>query len=335
MPRRPREILECRDYMLAPEFPIVVLSGDVWRISDCRSPTLHFHTHMEIGVCHSDSGILEFRDAQYPFRAGDVTLISPNIPHTTYSSPGTASKWSYLMVDLVQMISPLAAVSGPPPEVLYKDILYNARMIVHQEQDPMLSTLIMEIIREVQGEAFNYRQCVRGLFDALISKFSRHALERVPVNAEKRMPIAPALQYIDTHYMDDFKMDQLAAVCMMSPSYFRKVFTETMELSPLEYLNQVRIMRACALLQVTDLSILDICESVGFGSLSSFNRHFSSMIGQSPTAWRNQVNEDRPVALRRYTGWLAPPKSASASEGSGSIKNSHMAVLGTAGTRRP
>ncbi len=334
MPRKPREILECRDYMLPPEFPIVVLSGDIWKISDIRFPTLHFHTHLEIGMCHSDSGTLEFRDAKYPFKAGDVTLISPGIPHTTYSSPGTASGWSYLMVDLVQMMNPLASVTDLPPEVVYRDILYNSRIIVSQEEDPILSTLVMEVIGEMQQKESNYRQCVRGLFDALISKFSRHALEQVSVSVEKRTPIAPALRYIDTHYMDDFKMDDLAAMCMMSSSYFRRIFTETMGLGPLEYLNQIRIMRACALLQMTDLSILEICESVGFGSLSSFNRHFSSAMGQPPTAWRNLVNADRPVALRRYAGWLAPQKGTPSSE-TKTIKSSHMAALGTVGTHRP
>lgn len=335
MPRKPREILECRDYMLPPDFPIVVLTGDVWKISDVRAPHLHFHTHMEIGLCHSDSGTLEFRDTKYPFKAGDVTLISKGIPHTTYSSPGTASTWSYLMVDMVQMIDPLSSIVALPPEVVYKDILYNSRFIVSQEQDPILSTLVMEIVNEVQQKAPNYKQCVRGLFDALISKFSRHIQAQTTVSAEKGAPIAPALRYIDNHFMDNFKIDDLAAMCMMSSSYFRKIFTETIGSGPLEYLNQTRIMRACALLQMSNLSILEICESVGFGSLSSFNRHFSNITGQTPTSWRSQINADRPVALRRYVGWLAPQEATSELPETKTIKSSRTAALGTAGSRRP
>lgn len=107
-------------------------------------------------------------------------------------------------------------------------------------------------------------------------------------------------------------MDDLAVLCQMSSSYFRRVFTETMGIGPLEYLNQTRIMRACTLLQMTDYSILEVCESVGFGSLSTFNRHFSDVMGQTPTAWRHRVHADRPVALQRYSGWLAPPKMSPA-----------------------
>lgn len=194
------------------------------------------------------------------------------------------------MVDLVQMLSPFASVTDPPPEVVYKDILYNSRIIVSQEQDPLLSMLVMEIVGEMQRKEPNYRQCVRGLLDALSSKLSRYALERISVSVEKKTSIFPALRYIEAHYMDDFKMGDLAAICMMSTSYFRRVFTETMGSGPLEYLNQTRIIHACVLLRMTDLSILDICELVGFGSLSSFYRHFSSTMGQAPTAWRSLVS---------------------------------------------
>lgn len=308
MPRRPREIMECRDYALPPEFPIIALTGEVWRIADIRSPVLHFHNSLEIGVCHSDSGTLEFQDTSFPFRAGDVTIISRGVPHTTYSSPGTASRWSYLFVDPIQMLDPLATVMDIPTEVQYKYILYNSRLILSREQEPSLYGLASEIVQEMQDKKANYKHCVRGLFEALLGKLSRHTDEAVSLHTDKMFPIAPALRYIDMHYRDSFKIDDLAELCKMSSSYFRRVFTEAMGLGPLEYVNQLRVMRACTLLQMTDYSILEVCEEVGFGSLSSFNRHFSAVMGQPPTSWRHHINADRPLALRRYTGWMEPPK---------------------------
>ena len=308
MSRRPRTVIECRDYALPPEFPLIVLTGDMWRISDIRSPVLHFHNNAEIGVCHSDSGILEFQDASYPFKAGDVTFIAGGVPHTTYSSPDTASKWSYLMVDAIRIIDPLAAVMEIPSAELYKDLRYNSRLVISQEEDPVLSILAMEIVREMQEQRTNYRHCVRGLLDALFDKLSRYTPESSTTQSDRLFPIAPALRYIENHYMESFRIDELAAQCKMSASYFRRVFTETMGLGPLEYLNQTRIMRACTMLQNTDFSILEICERVGFCSLSSFNRHFSAIMGQPPTGWRHHVNADRPLNLQRYTGWMVPPK---------------------------
>ena len=130
--------MECRDYLLPPEFPVVVLTGEEWRLSDQRSPVLHFHNHMEIGICHTDSGVMGFRDGDRPFRAGDVTLIAAGTPHTTCSAPGTASKWSYIMVDPIQLIDPATSTIEPPVAQMYAKVLYNFQAIVPAEQEPLL-----------------------------------------------------------------------------------------------------------------------------------------------------------------------------------------------------
>ncbi len=308
MARPPREIMECRDYMLPPEFPVMVLTGEEWRISDQRSPVLHFHNHMEIGICHSDRGVMGFREGDRPFKAGDVTLIAAGTPHTTCSAPGTASKWSYIMFDPIQLIDPATSSVELPVVELYTKVLYNFRAIVSRDQDPLLGMLADEAVREMVEKRPNYRRCVRSLLDIILNKLSRRAEDRLPEKSEKPFHISPALRYVYQHYMEDLRMDDLAAACKMSTSYFRRVFTETMGLGPLEYLNRTRITRACTLLQMTDSSVLEICEAVGFRSLSSFNRQFSAIMGQPPTAWRSKIHADMPVMLRRYTGWVTPPK---------------------------
>ena len=307
MSRHPHTVIECRDYELPPEFPVIALTGNEWRISDIRAPVLHFHNSLEIGICHSDSGILEFQDAKYNFKAGDVTLIASGTPHTTYSAPGTASRWSYLFIDLVRLVDP--SVKDIFSSEMYKGFLYNSKLIVSEDQDPILAALVRESISEMQRQDANYRYCVAALLDALLSKLSRYIPESDAALPGQPFPIAPALRHIDSHFMESFRIDDLAALCKMSASYFRRLFTETMGTGPLEYLNRTRIMRACTLLQMTDNSILEICEAVGFLSLSSFNRHFSAIMGQPPTVWRHKINANGPYTVRRFSGYLSPPKA--------------------------
>lgn len=76
MSRPPRTVIEYRNYELPADFPIQMLSGENWRISDVPSGVLHFHNCLEIGLCESDGGFLGFRGEQRAFRAGDVTIIS-------------------------------------------------------------------------------------------------------------------------------------------------------------------------------------------------------------------------------------------------------------------
>ena len=83
MPRRKRPYIEFRDYNLSSRFPVLLLSGEEWRISDVASPRLHIHNCLEIGLCESDSGTMIFEDTKRPFGAGDLTVISCDVPHTT------------------------------------------------------------------------------------------------------------------------------------------------------------------------------------------------------------------------------------------------------------
>ena len=54
MSRPPPTVIEYRNYELPADFPIQMLSGENWRISDVPSGVLHFHNCLEIGLCESD-----------------------------------------------------------------------------------------------------------------------------------------------------------------------------------------------------------------------------------------------------------------------------------------
>lgn len=112
--KKGKEIIEYRNYYLPSHFPLVFLSGPKWKISDIPSERLHFHNCLEIGICHSGSGTLRFCNGQeIHFFAGDITCIPRNTPHTTFSDPGTNSRWSYLFFDLRQLFIDLLQPNSP------------------------------------------------------------------------------------------------------------------------------------------------------------------------------------------------------------------------------
>ena len=90
MPRVKNTIIEYRDYHLPTYFPIVLLTGEIWRISDVRSNRLHFHNCLEIGLCEEFGGVMEFGDEARRFKFGDVTLVGSDVVHWN-SSDGQAN----------------------------------------------------------------------------------------------------------------------------------------------------------------------------------------------------------------------------------------------------
>ena len=301
--------IEYRTYELPSDFPIKLIHGEDWRISDIPSGVLHFHNCVEIGICESDGGWLDFLDGKRPFRKGDITFISGDIPHTTWSHPGTASKWSYLFLDAEELLKPFFPLSMLPNAELFRELLYGNSYILPGAEYPRIASSACAMVRELIEEKLNYEIAVRSLFLTLATELMRLKAEDPYKNSNRTTPIAPALAYINQNYMKSFPIDRLAECCRMSSSHFRKVFKRLMGMSPLEHLHHIRILKACSLLRMTESSILDISISVGFTSLSSFNRQFKSQMGVTPSQWRRHGLRNRKTSVLKYSGWLTPPKN--------------------------
>lgn len=308
-------VIEYRNYDLPDFFPIVILDGEIWRISDHPSGVLHFHNCIEIGLCRSDSGTLELKKATYPFTAGDVTLIGSDVCHTTYSTLGTASKWSYIFVDFEQLLSPYFPISLFVDRKKYTDLVHMAFTILHSPDNARIRSYIEDIIEAYNTKPSNYQFLIRGLaLSLLICLLNMESANSTPLTLnesnrkESTLVISPALDYIRSNYMNEFSIDSLADSCHMSPTHFRRMFTQTLHTSPLDYLNQYRIEKAAFLLATTNTPVIDIASDVGYRSISSFNRHFQDIMKTSPLKWRNQTSFIKKQSVLRYTGWMVPPQ---------------------------
>ena len=54
----------------------------------------------------------------------------------------------------------------------------------------------------------------------------------------------------------------------------------------MDYLNQVRIKKACDMIRKTGYSMEEIAVKVGFSTTSTFNRNFKRIVGTSPYHWK-------------------------------------------------
>ncbi len=320
MPKTKNAVAEYRNYFLPHDFPVLLLSGDYWRISSTPSPNLHFHNCLEIGICHSDSGYMAFNGRKDPlfFKAGDVTCVPRNIPHTTWSSEGTESHWSYLFINVEEFMKNLLPNATVKNYDLSVSAYKNYKYILNRDNYPEIYQLAMATVHEIEAQKPHYRACAAGLLMSLIVKLTRiqseggvlvTASENPPENA---MIISPVLDYIEDNYPKQIDVDYLAEICHLSPTHFRRLFHSIMGTSPLDFINNTRITKACDLLRSTEDSILDISEAVGFHSVSSFNRHFSETIKTTPRNYRYetlaQKENTEKYQIRQYKGWMYPEK---------------------------
>jgi AraC-like DNA-binding protein len=95
-----------------------------------------------------------------------------------------------------------------------------------------------------------------------------------------------ARDLIDREYARPLDVAALARAALMSTAHFARQFRAAYGETPYAYLMTRRIERAKLLLRRGDLSVTDVCMTVGCTSLGSFSARFTLLVGETPTAYR-------------------------------------------------
>ncbi len=95
-------------------------------------------------------------------------------------------------------------------------------------------------------------------------------------------------EVIELHLFSNLKLEELAKLCNLSLSTFKREFKKEFEDSPTNYINDKRLERAKELLSITDLPIREIAYELGFHDSLYFTRLFKKKIGIPPSAYRSE-----------------------------------------------
>lgn len=100
-------------------------------------------------------------------------------------------------------------------------------------------------------------------------------------------PIVYAARYIKKNYdRTELSLNEIANAINYNPNYFCSEFTRVMGISPMKYVNKIRIERALYLLRTTDESIHAICRLIGMNNLSLLSSQIKRSIGMTPSEYR-------------------------------------------------
>ncbi len=311
--RKKKPKMEYRFYEIPAGSPVLALLGEKWIQNYGRDiDYLHFHNHMEIGFCYNGRGTLTLKDDEVPFEGQMFSVIPRNFPHTTDSYERTVSKWEYLFVDADGFLRELYAGNS----ILADDLIRRVNRKAHffrVEEQPKMAEKVRQIIEVMRGGREFYQEEVKGLLQAFLMELARLNRETVEgedlmqEDAPNSMLISRALDYISDHYDKSIRVEQLAEVCHISETHFRRVFCQCMNMTPVEYLNRVRVKMACDQLRKTNDQVGVIASRVGFSTLSTFNRNFKQIMGKTPQEWRrNPEHFERKLLnydIKTEEGW--------------------------------
>jgi len=98
--------------------------------------------------------------------------------------------------------------------------------------------------------------------------------------------LSRAMDVLRSGFCGEISLDQLATEASLSKFHFLRLFRKAYGLSPYQYIQQLRIEKARALLAETVISITDLAGLLGFDNSQSFSRLFYQRVGLYPTQYR-------------------------------------------------
>lgn len=127
-------------------------------------------------------------------------------------------------------------------------------------------------------------KCKALLYNILVILIREYWSEYLP--SQKHQTISKAVDYIHHNYLtEQIRIDFLAEMCQITSVYFRKIFKSIYGVSPIKYINNLKIEHARELIESQMYSITEVAYHSGYSDSSSFSRDFKKHFGISPNEY--------------------------------------------------
>ncbi|AGX42814.1 helix-turn-helix domain-containing protein [Clostridium saccharobutylicum] len=107
----------------------------------------------------------------------------------------------------------------------------------------------------------------------------------------KKNEIQISIDYMNQHFEEKITLDSLSNLTNISKSNFNRVFKKETGISPIEYLINIRLVKAKKFLREKNINITEISAKCGFYSCSHFSACFTKQLGLSPSDYHSYFNK--------------------------------------------
>lgn len=254
------------------KFPIKIIRSIV------RSENLvpHWHEHIELmfftyGICNMTCGTDSFTA-----KKDDLVFVNSNQIH--FFNKGSNLEYTTLIIN----------------HEIFKNI-DNGDICIKNliSSDENIKRIFKAINEEYSEKQKKYKLSIMGYAYELITYLLRNYSQsdeqsnRITENEIIAKRTSDILSYISTNYADKLTTAELAKKWYVSECHFCKIFKKITGMSPMNYINRIRIEKSSTLLKNTCESISNIAVKVGFDDVNYFSRTFKKYMNMCPTEYRN------------------------------------------------
>lgn len=272
------------------DFPYIATCA---QLDQYIEPIVPWHWHRTAELFYMESGTVEYTtpNGKWVFPAGSGGFVNSNVLHTTRAIPSCEPTVQLLHLFVPSFLSgeqgsrieskyilPLTAAPGVEMIPLCPDDAIQAEILVNIRQ-------AFDLSEQEWGYEFKLREALAHIWLKLFAQ-ARPMMKQSGVNRASDDKIKMLMVYIHEHFQQPISVDQLAQTVHISKRACFRLFQENLHMTPVEYMRNFRLQKACQMLAKSREPITQIACSCGLGSSSYFGKIFREEFGCSPKEYR-------------------------------------------------
>lgn len=254
----------------------------------------HWHQCCEALFIHEGEGFVIVDQQTYEMRPGTLFVFQPYQLHKVYANVSERTPYERTLI----YFDPLFFDQELQPFRerhaillhLWKDRLPSAAFSFGSEADYVERILERYERRTRENTRDPGEEEMTMLLLQLLDAMPREAIAGDADEPSRRFrPLSHAenaMAWIESHYAEDFHLDDLADALHLSKFYLSRLFLRETGSSLSDYVIARRIKQACRLLDTTELAVERIASEVGYPNASYFIRVFKQVMGTTPLRFR-------------------------------------------------
>ena len=242
----------------------------------------HWHTSIEIFAVFKGSVRFFLNDEEYYLKEGEFVIVNSNEVHSIFAPD--------LNLTLVIQI----------PLVVFEEYYIEKNFITFSHDsnycDKDMMGIMKEMYRAYVAKKCGYEFLTQTKFYHLL--YLMVTLYRITDVSDERIKsykhlnrLTDITNYIKENYEGDISLESLAKIFGYSPTYLSKMFQKYAKVSYREYLQSIRLERACAELVNTNHMLGDIAINNGFANSKAFAKAFKKKNDILPSEYRKRMKQ--------------------------------------------
>lgn len=233
----------------------------------------HFHLCTEVVYVKQGVMLGLVSGQDIAIRAGQMAVVPPYAPHN-YSSPDSSL--------VVVAVIPMSFV--PSIYTRFKNQSFSRVLI--EDPPPALTFLMCQLHESCDHGS---RETQQGLSQALLGLLlDLYGVEQQSAIGSKSDTIHQVMEYMQQHYLEEMTITTLSTQLGYSASRISHLLREQLHTTFTDYLNLLRCRYAATQILSDEKDMLDIIESSGFNSVSTFYRIFRKVYRMTPAEYIRQ-----------------------------------------------